>query len=314
MFPKTMSEIGKNAASLQDTRAKFEQTHWSVVFASARQDLPGAHEALEKLCQTYWYPLYAFLRREGQRPEDAQDLTQGFLAHLLSQQRLQSVRPAKGKFRSFLLACLNNYVHNERDRVQAEKRGGGQVPIPIDTLVAEEHYAHEPADLNDPAKLFERRWAFTVVEQTLARLKEVCTIEGKSGLFDALSPDLTGDAARGDHAPAAARLGMSEGAVRVAVSRLRTQYRDLLLQEIGRTVDNQAEVDAEVLELFAEASHSGGQNGKSIGISEEIDEAAPGGAFGNFLAATYWRAVASRWLSHSRHQKLAKYACSGRAR
>lgn len=240
-----------NETTLAGAKVCFTTTHWSVVLRAVDADSPGAFEALEKLCRTYWYPLYAFLRRQGQSPEDAQDLTQGFLAQLLAKNRLQSVQPAKGKFRSFLLACLGNYVHNERDKAHAEKRGGGQILVPIDLNVAEEFYSHEPADLNDPARLFERRWAFTVVEQTLARLKEVCAAKGKAELFDALSPYLTDDSARGEYAQIAKNLGMSEVAVRTTVTRLRADFRKMLLEEIGRTVDDPAEVNAEVRELFA---------------------------------------------------------------
>ncbi len=250
-----MSAPEKSAASPRPTQAEFTPTHWSIVLAAASQQSPDAQEALEKLCRAYWYPLYGFLRKQARSPHDAQDLVQGFFAHLLARQsRLQSAHPAKGRFRSFLLASLKHYAANERDREQAEKRGGGIIPIPIDTLVAEETYAHEPADLNDPAKLFERRWAFVVVEQTLAQLKEVCVAEGKADFFDALAPHLTGEAERGDYAQAAARLGLSEGAARVAAKRLRDAYRELLLEEIARTVDDPSEVDAEVRELFARFS------------------------------------------------------------
>ena len=165
---------------------KFEQTHWSVVLTAARQESPGAEAALEHLCQAYWYPLYAYLRHQGCEPEDAKDLVQGFFAHLLLKDRLQSVHPAKGRFRSFLLAGLANYANNERDKARTVKRGGGQIPIPIDTVSAEEHYGLEPADISDPARIFERRWACTLIEQVLQQLQEQCSRDDKAWLFRTL--------------------------------------------------------------------------------------------------------------------------------
>jgi len=234
-----------------NTQARFSQTHWTVVLAAADNESPDAAIALEQLCGKYWYPLYAFLRRQGRSPEDAKDLTQGFFAHLLVKDRLQNVHPTKGKFRSFLLACLNNYVQNERDREQADKRGGGQATIPIDVLAAEDQYHMETADVLDPAKIFERRWASTLIENVLQQLKEKHVNGGKRELFETLHPFLTGDAERGGYAEAASKLAKNEGAVRVAVTRLREEFRDLLRAEVGRTVSSPAEIDAEVRHLFS---------------------------------------------------------------
>jgi RNA polymerase sigma factor (sigma-70 family) len=219
-----------------DTEARFSQTHWTVVFAAADNQSPDAFKALEQLCEKYWYPLYAFLRRQGRSPEDAKDLTQGFFAHLLAKDRLQHVHPSKGKFRSFLLACLNNYVQNERDREHADKRGNGQATIPIDVLVAEDYYHLEPADVQDPARIFERRWAATLIGQVLQELETQYATDARRILYATLHPFLTGDAERGGYADAAAKLNRSEGAVRVAVTRLREEFRDLLRAEVGRTV------------------------------------------------------------------------------
>lgn len=219
--------------------------------AAADNQSPNACKALEQLCEKYWYPLYAFLRRQGRSPEDAKDLTQGFFAHLLAKDRLQNVHPAKGKFRSFLLACLNNYVQNERERQKADKRGGGQVTIPIDVLAAEDHYRLEPADVQDPARIFERRWAATLIEQVLQQLKAHYATDDKRGLYATLHPFLTGDAERGGYADAAAKLSKSECAVRVSVTRLREEFRTLLRAEVGRTVSSQAEIDAEIRHLFS---------------------------------------------------------------
>jgi|SRR6185503_18036147 RNA polymerase sigma-70 factor (ECF subfamily) len=251
MLPEAMSASDNETTSPHHTQAQFTQTHWSVVLAAANQQMPAAQDALEKLCQTYWYPLYAFLRREGHGPEDAKDLVQGFLAQLLAKGRLQSVHPAKGRFRSFLLACLTNYAHNERDKADASKRGGGHAPIPIDALTAEEHYGAEPMDIPDPAKIFERRWACILIEQVLQQLKVQCERDGKAELFETLHGYLTGEAERGGYAEAAAKLQTTEGAVRVAASRLRADFRELLYREVARTVDNPADVEAEISYLFA---------------------------------------------------------------
>ncbi len=158
------------------TEARFDKTHWSVILPAANQKSPGAQAALEQLCKIYWPPLYAFLRKQGRSPEDAKDLTQGFFVHLLAKDRLQDVHPAKGKFRSFLLACLNNYVQNERDKEQALKRGGGHTLVPIDTAEAEERCGIDPADEQDPARIFERRWASTLISEVLGELQKKSTL------------------------------------------------------------------------------------------------------------------------------------------
>jgi serine/threonine protein kinase len=179
MSGRLESSIG--VAGLENTSAQFAQTHWTLVLAAAERQSPGGQEALEHLCRAYWYPLYAFLRKSGRSPHDAQDLVQGFFAHLLAKEsRLKSAHPAKGKFRTFLLACLKHYVANQRDKERAASRNPGQPILSIDESQAEERYRLEPADLTDPAKIFERRWAFTVVERALHQLKEVHAAEGKS--------------------------------------------------------------------------------------------------------------------------------------
>jgi DNA-directed RNA polymerase specialized sigma24 family protein len=233
------------------TEAGFENTHWTMVLDAARQQSSAGLEALEQLCKTYWPPLYAFLRGQGRSRADAQDLTQGFLVHLLAKDRLHDVHPAKGKFRSFLLACLENYVRNEADKERAEKRGGGTIYLPIDASGAEEEYGAQLPDPQDPARLFERRWASTLISEVLRRLKQKYAQSGKAELFDTLYPFLTGDAERGEYAPAAVRLQMNHGAVRAAVSRLRDDYRELLRAEVGRTVSNPTEVEEEIRHLFS---------------------------------------------------------------
>jgi RNA polymerase sigma-70 factor (ECF subfamily) len=233
------------------TQANFNQTQWTIILGAADQRLPGAEAALEQLCRTYWPPIYAFLRKQGRTPEDAKDLTQGFFAHLLSKEsRLQNLEPSKGKFRSFLLAGLNNYVRNEWDKAHAEKRGGGALIIPIDTSQDGDTFALDPANTDTPDKAYDRCWVSTLIGRVLEQLKQSCAERGESELFEALLPGLVGDAERGDYWGIAARLNKSEGATRVAAHRLKSTFREMLRQEVGRTVATPGEVDAELRELF----------------------------------------------------------------
>src|SRR6266516_3176522 len=211
--------------------AQFTTTHWSVVGAA-----PESASALETLCCTYWYPLYAYIRRRGHSPEEAEDLTQGFFARLLASEDLSGVDRAKGKFRSFLLAALNHFLANEWDRATAAKRGGNQVLISLDDENAEERYRMEPAAEVAPEKLFERSWARTLLAQGLARLRAEYAADGKPQQFDQIRCFLTEETGEGGYAAVAARLNMSTGAVAVAVHRMRQRYRELVRQEIGRTV------------------------------------------------------------------------------
>lgn len=233
------------------TEARFDKTHWSVVLPAAEHRSPGAQQALEQLCKTYWPPLYAFLRWQGSSPEDAKDLIQGFFVHLLAGNRLEQVHPQKGKFRSFLLACLKNYTRNERDKQQAKKRGGGQMVVAINLSEAETNCGSQPSDADDPLKIFERKWAAALIDRVLEQLKQAYTACGKPGFFEALHPFLVGDAQRGDYGPVASRLQMSEGAVRAAATRMRNDFRELLRAEVGRTVSSPAEIDEELRYLFA---------------------------------------------------------------
>ena len=228
---------------------RFELTRWSVVVAAGGDDSKVARQALEHLCHTYWYPLYAFVRREGHSAHDAQDLTQEFFARLLQKGWLQDVRREKGRFRAFLLASMRHFLANEWDRAHALKRGGGRSPISLDAPSAEERYALEPADPMTADRLYERRWALTLLEQVLARLKREFGAAGKETLFEELKPTLTGG--RVAYAEIAARLRAQETAVRVAAHRFRLRYRDLIRAEIAETVAGPGEVDAELARLFA---------------------------------------------------------------
>lgn len=227
----------------------FATTHWSVVLTAADQGAPGATAALEALCRTYWYPLYAYVRREGLRPEDAQDLTQEFFASLLRRNSLTHVAPEKGRFRSFLLAAMRHFLSDQRDRARTLKRGGGAEVISLDAQDAEERYRLEPVDRLDAEKIYERRWAMTLVEEALARLREESAVVGKAELFQHLRQFVAGES-EATWGEAAAELGLSEGALKAAVHRLRERYRVLLRDEIAHTVTGPAEIEEEVRYLI----------------------------------------------------------------
>ena len=232
--------------------ANFSPTHWSVVLAAAgRSDSTHARDALEKLCRNYWLPIYAFVRRQGHNPPDAQDLTQEFFTRLLEHNYLAAVDREKGRFRSFLLASLKHFLANEWDKARAQKRGGGRAFISIDAAAAESSVSLEPADAVTADKIFERRWALSLLEQVLRRLREEYTRDGKDRQFEQLKSTLTEASRSVPYAEIAARLGTSEGAVKVAVHRLRQRYRELLRAEIADTVADPGEIDDEIRNLFA---------------------------------------------------------------
>jgi RNA polymerase sigma-70 factor (ECF subfamily) len=234
-----------------DKSAWFTTTHWTMVLSARRSDSPQAAEALEKLCRTYWYPLYAYVRRRGHAPHDAQDLTQEFFARLLGNNYLGAVDREKGKFRSFLLASLNHFLSNERDRANAAKRGGGRTVISLDETVAEGQYQLEPASDVSPEKVFEQRWAVTLLDQAFKRLREEFAAAGKAELFDQLKPFLAEGASSGDYASVGAQLHMTPSAVAVAVHRLRQRYGELVRAEIANTVASPADIEDEMRHLLA---------------------------------------------------------------
>jgi RNA polymerase sigma-70 factor (ECF subfamily) len=209
---------------------------------------------LETLCCTYWYPLYAYVRRRGHSPEEAEDLTQEFFARLLASNDLSGVDRSKGKFRSFLLAAINHFLANEWDRATAAKRGGNQVLISLDDENAEERYRMEPAAEVAPEKLFERSWARTLLAQGLARLRVEYAADGKTQQFEQIRCFLTEETGEGGYAAVAARLNMSTGAVAVAVHRMRQRYRELVRQEIAQTVTTPVELETEIRHLLAALS------------------------------------------------------------
>lgn len=231
--------------------AWFVTTHWSVVLSARDKDSPQSVEALEKLCRTYWYPLYAFVRRQGQAPSDAQDLTQEFFARLLQKDYLQAAARDKGRFRTFLLVAMKRFLANEWDKVRAQKRGGGKIHLSLDTEMAEQRYSIEPTEGVNPDKVFERRWALTLLERTMTRLREEFIGAGKSQEFERLKSFLTASHHGISYADIAADLGINEGAARVAVHRLRKRYREIFRDEIARTVSRPQEIDAEVQYLMS---------------------------------------------------------------
>ena len=236
---------------LPDAASAFATTHWSVVLAARETDAPQAVEALEKLCRTYWYPIYAYLRRRSCGEQDAQDLTQGFFAQLLERRSIQGVEREKGKFRSFLLASLNYYVADERDRANAQKRGGGYEVLSLDAQGAEERYRLEPTDERSPDNLFERRWAMTLLDQVLARLAGEFFAAGKPELFNRLKPYLVEGSGEKPYAETAREGGMTEEALKKAVQRMRRRYHQLFREEVAQTVASPAEVDEELRHLCA---------------------------------------------------------------
>jgi RNA polymerase sigma-70 factor (ECF subfamily) len=236
--------------------ANFTPTHWSVVLAAAgRSDSTHARDALEKLCRNYWLPIYAFVRRQGHNPHDAQDLTQEFFTRLLEHNYLAGVNREKGRFRSFLLASLKHFLANEWDKAKAQKRGGGRVLISIDAAAGESSVGLEPADVLTAEKIFERRWALSLLEQVLRRLREEYTRDDKEQQFEQLKSTLTEASRSVSYAEIARRLATSEGAVKVAVHRLRQRYRELLRAEIADTVADPGEIDDEIRNLFAALSN-----------------------------------------------------------
>jgi RNA polymerase sigma-70 factor (ECF subfamily) len=229
----------------------FATTHWSVVVEAGQSDSPKASQAMAQLCQTYWYPLYAYVRRKGYQAPDAQDLTQEFFARLLARNYVTAADRSRGKFRSYLLGTLEHFLAKEWRRAHAEKRGGGRPAFSLDEMDAENRYLREPAHELTPAKIFDRRWATILLDQAMARLAKECQAGQKGDLFEAVKPLLSGDPAGVSYAEMAHSLSMTEGALKVAVHRLRQRYGELVRAEIGQTVADPKEVDQELHYLLA---------------------------------------------------------------
>jgi RNA polymerase sigma factor (sigma-70 family) len=230
---------------------RFATTRWSIVVAAGQSPSPDAQQALSTLCEAYWYPLYAYIRRRGYAVDDAQDLTQAFFTEVLAKNRLSIADPRRGKFRSFLLTALKNFLAKQWRAEHAQKRGGTETLLPLDFLMAETRYSREPGHELTAEKIYERRWALTLLECVLARLASEQTAAGKSLLFDSLKTYLGGDQNGVPYREIADRIKMTEGAVKVAVHRLRRRYRELLHGEIADTVTDPEDIDDELRALFA---------------------------------------------------------------
>jgi len=232
----------------------FATTHWTVVVAAGRRATPEADRALEELCRTYWYPLYAYVRRRGHLPPDAQDLTQEFFARLLAKHWIESADREKGRFRTFLLTAMNRFLANEWDRAGTQKRGGHAVHLPLDTETAETRYEADAALALTPDRLYDRHWAMTLLDRALTRLRTEQERAGKAKEFAVLSPFLTAERGAIPYAEAAAQLGVNEAAARQAVHRVRKRFRDVFREEITQTVAVPEEVDEEIRHLLAALS------------------------------------------------------------
>ena len=228
----------------------FTTTHWSVVLEAQGQS-PAAQEALEKLCRTYWRPVYSFIRREGTGPEEAEDLTQGFFSLLLERRNFDAVRKEKGRLRSYLLTSLKHFLVSEHRRAVTLKRGKGQQPVPLDELSGAERSDMEPADHLTAERVYERRWALTLMEQVLRRLKDEYCTAGNAVLFDSLKQLLPDEPGAPSRAEIASQLGMTDNALRQALHRFRQRYQLLLREEISHTVAIASDVEDELRHLIA---------------------------------------------------------------
>jgi RNA polymerase sigma factor (sigma-70 family) len=248
-----MAAAESNPEPVAARAGRFATTCWSVVVAARDAPSALAHEALAALCQAYWFPLYAYIRRHGHAPQEAEDLTQEFFTRLVDKDFLANVDRGKGKFRSFLLAACSHFLANEGDRARTWKRGGRCSIVSLDFAGAEARYGLEPAHDVTPEKLFARRWGLTLLDHALARLRTEYAAKDKTALFDRLRVCLLGEGGqdRFPHARIAYDLGMSPAAVRVAVHRLRQQFREVLRDEIVKTVEEPEQIEDEIRDLFA---------------------------------------------------------------
>lgn len=248
-YPPPVSESLQSGTSPVNPAGVFVTTHWSVVRAAGRSDTTRGRVALEQLCAGYWHPLYYYVRRRGYSPEDSQDLTQEFFARLLQRKSLALADPDRGRFRSFLLSALKNFLTDEWDKAHALKRGGGQV-LSLDFHGEEERFQADHIDYLTPEKAFERRWAISLLEQVYSQLENEARAAGKAEQFAVFRSALMGGRGSVPHAELGAKAGLTEGAARVAVHRLRQRYRELLRAAIAETVCNSAEVEAELKYLL----------------------------------------------------------------
>ena len=228
----------------------FATTRWTVVLAAGQRHTAQANVALEELCRIYWFPLYAYVRRRGHTREDAEDLVQEFFARFLAKNYLAGLASERGRFRAFLLAALKHFLANEWDRAQTQKRGGGAAHLSLDWQTADTKFQVAAAAEPSPDRAFDREWALALLERVITRLSDECAAEGKAESFARLKPFLTAARSAMPYAQVAAELGLAEGAVRVAVHRLRRRYRELLRDEIAQTLSEPAQVEEELRALF----------------------------------------------------------------
>jgi RNA polymerase sigma factor (sigma-70 family) len=229
----------------------FATTHWTVVLAAGRRSTPQADRALEELCRTYWYPLYAYARRRGHGPEDAQDLTQEFFARLLAKHWIESADREKGRFRTFLLTAMSRFLANEWHRAGAQKRGGHPAQLPLDAGTAESRYEADTALTLSPDRLYDRQWAMTLLDRALNRLRAEQERAGKAREFAVLSPFLTAERGAIPYDQAATQLGVNEATARQAVHRVRKRFREVFREEITQTVAAPGDVEEEIRHLLA---------------------------------------------------------------
>jgi RNA polymerase sigma-70 factor (ECF subfamily) len=247
--------VGYNAVmsdSHRNSRAapRFATTRWSVVLSAGQRASPDSDRALASLCEAYWYPLYAFVRRQGRQPAEAQDMTQAFFARLLEKDYLQAADQQRGRFRTFLLTMFKRFLANEYQRANAQKRGGGKTALSLDFSDGERRLQREPQHDWTAERVFERRWALTLLEHVLARVGDDYAAKGKGPLFEQLRPFLTGEPVAVCYREIADQCGLSENAVKVAAHRLRQRYRDALRSEIAQTVAAESDVDDELQQLM----------------------------------------------------------------
>jgi RNA polymerase sigma factor (sigma-70 family) len=245
---KSHSSVKRDDGPPSEGAASFHATRWTIVMKAAQSQTEGGELALAELCKRYWYPLYIFARRRGYSPNDAEDLTQGFFLHLLADRALASVDPLKGKFRSFLLACFQNHISDALDQTRRLKRGGGKQFVQLDAEEAEERYRREPVELLTAEKIFDARWAMTVLDEALKRVRQEYVAAGKRSTFEALESflDPNNALALPSYEEVGNRLGLSAAGAKTLVHRLRKRYRTILRQEVGRTVSEPAEIDEEI--------------------------------------------------------------------
>ena len=252
-----MANVGNSADGGAD---RFQNTHWSLVLSAGQGDSPQAHESLNRLCQTYWYAVYAFIRRRGAEAEPAKDLTQEFFSRLLAKQYLRTADPERGRFRTFLMSCVDHFLSNERKKERTLKRGGNYTFVPMEEPPAEERYQAEPYETMSPDKLLDRRWALTLLDLSLEQLKQEYLAAGKIAQFDALQECLSGaKEATSSFAEIGTRIGMSPASARQAASRMRCRFGDLLRRNVAKTVSNASDVEPELVHLRAALTGNGGE-------------------------------------------------------